>query len=460
VIPKLSRRLAVRAYLACVILLAVTGLTTWAYVLGFSLSDTVFSVGIVLAILCAVARFFPINVGLGKSSFDVGSVPMFAALVLGGPLCALLVALPSSVHRDPLRTAFMAATHALQVIAGSLAFLLLAGSQPPLGDGFDGQVLLAVLGAGIAFFGVDALVSPVLVRLKYRTSWGEVVREFVLPALPSDGLALITALAMGPVATSRGPIAALVPLTGAALCLLAFDRARARRKRIVRLEQENAALGEALRSSNLDLATRLVGRLGSRDGRAASHAAASAIYARDVAREMGLDEERSQQVRLAALLQDVGLLFIPDEVLLTPPEKLNSLGKMRLENHPIVAEEVLSGVDNLGEIARWVRWHHERPDGGGYPDKLRGAWIPLESKILAATSFYASLVLDGPQAPGLSPEKARWELVGEMGEGVDEEVARAFLRVLDSERGSYALAADERFSFPTDERVVSPSPMS
>ena len=443
-----TRRAAVRAYLACVIVLAAVVLAAWVYFYGFDVTGTAISVGVVLGLMCAGARFFPVSVGLGKASFDVGSVPMFAALVLGGPLCALLVAVPSSVHRSPLRTAFMAATHVLQVFAGSAVFFAILASVPPLEGGFQAWTVLAVLGAGIAFFGVDALVSPVLVRLKYRTSWDEVAREFVLPALPSDGLAVVTALAMGPLAVTLGPMAAVLPFSGAVLGYCALDRARSLRKKTVRLEQENAALGEALRSSNLEFALRLVGRLGSRDGRAAAHAAASAVYAHDVAREMGLGEKLSQQVRLAALLQDLGLLFVPDEVLLTPPKKLNSLGRMHLENHPSVGEEVLSGIDGMEEVSRWVRWHHERPDGGGYPDRLRGPWIPTEAKILAATSFYASLVLDGPATPGLSAEEARRTLVGQMGDGVDEEVARALLRVLDRERKSYALAADDRFSFP------------
>lgn len=91
---------------------------------------------------------------------------------------------------------------------------------------------------------------------------------------------------------------------------------------------------------------------------------------------MGLGKERCEEVRLAALLMDVGLLWVPDDVLMTRPEKLNSLGRTRLERHPESGERVLSTVPGFEEASRWVRWHHERPDGTGYPDRLRGGDPP------------------------------------------------------------------------------------
>ena len=102
-------------------------------------------------------------------------------------------------------------------------------------------------------------------------------------------------------------------------------------------------------------------------------------------------------------------------------------------------------------MASWVRWHHERPDGRGYPDKLRGPWIPTEAKVLAVAQAYAALVLDGPSRPGVSPAQARERL----GAGVDTEfdgvVVRALLRILDTESEGYRMADDHRFVFPAPE---------
>jgi HD-GYP domain-containing protein (c-di-GMP phosphodiesterase class II) len=114
---------------------------------------------------------------------------------------------------------------------------------------------------------------------------------------------------------------------------------------------------------------------------------------------------------------------------------------------------MLAAVPGLEEAAKWVRWHHEREDGTGYPDRLRGEWIPLEARILATTELYASLVLDGPHSPAAPPHEARRELIGHSGTGLDGGVVRTFLRVLDSNDENYASAADDRFAFPITKKV-------
>jgi len=389
----------------------------------------------------------PVSFGMGKATFEFGEVPILCALVLGGPSCALIVAVPSALYRSPSRTAFQGAVLVLKILAGSLAFGFFR-PEPLLAEPqFSAALVLGTLAAGLAFLGLDAVIGPVLMRLKYGFSTREVLGEIVLPALPSDGLAVATALATASAVATFGPLAAITLLGGTALSLAAFDIVRDSRKKALRLASENEALKEALRDSNLEIASRLVGRLGQRDGYAADHAAASAAYAADIARECGFDEGRCREVRLAALLMDVGLLWVPDDVLLVPQERLNSLGRMHLEEHPVAGEEVLSGLPGLGAAARWVRWHHERPDGTGYPDRLKGAWTPQEAKILAVASLYASLVLDGPGTQALAPAEARRVLVAEFGKAADEGVARILLRLLASEDESYRAASDERFAF-------------
>jgi HD-GYP domain-containing protein (c-di-GMP phosphodiesterase class II) len=403
--------------------------------------------GLALGVLSAGARFLPVGFGIGRASFDAGGVPIFAALILGGPACALLAAVPSAVHREPSRTGFMGAIHVLQVVLGAFTFALFCPEPLLLVPQLSSDFISGTLVSGLAFFGLDAVISPTLMRLKYSLSVREIVGEMVVPALPSDALAITTALASALAVATFGSVAAISLLAGTALSLVALNLIRDNRKRAMRLASENEALKEALRDSNLEIASRLVGRLGQRDGYAAAHAAASAVYAADIARESGLEEGRCREVRLAALLMDVGLLWVPDDVLLVPEERLNSLGRRHLQEHPVAGEEVLSDLPGLEDAARWVRWHHERPDGTGYPDRLKGAWVPQEAKMLAVASLYASLILDGPSAPAVHHAEARRMLVAEMGKGVDEGVARILLRLLATEEDSYAAASDERFVF-------------
>src|SRR3712207_7956690 len=87
-------------------------------------------------------------------------------------------------------------------------------------------------------------------------------------------------------------------------------------------------------------------------------------------------------MRMVGLLHNIGLFGLPEE-LLVATGKLNSIAKSQLAEHSGRGEKALAAISGFEEMADWVRWHHERPDGRGYPDKLRDPWIPVEAKILA-----------------------------------------------------------------------------
>jgi HD-GYP domain-containing protein (c-di-GMP phosphodiesterase class II) len=244
-----------------------------------------------------------------------------------------------------------------------------------------------------------------------------------------------------------GPVAAVVAVGGAVGSQALVHRSRDKEKEIGELEARVASLEEALNTSNTTFGTMIVRDLGRKDGFTDRHAAATAVYASDLAREMGMDETRVGRLRMAGLLHNVGLLGLPEDLLLATG-KPNSIAQSRLAEHPARGEEALAAVPEFEEMASWVRWHHERPDGRGYPDKLRGPWIPAEAKVLAVAQAYAALVLDGPSRPGVSPAQAREKL----GAGADTEfdgvVVRALLRILDTESEGYRMADDHRFVFP------------
>ncbi len=187
--------------------------------------------------------------------------------------------------------------------------------------------------------------------------------------------------------------------------------------------------------------------LGRKDGYTHLHAAATATYAHDLALELEMDEGHARRVRTAGLLHNVGLYGLPDELLMANGH-LNSVGRQQAEEHPARGQESLKGVAGYEDIADWIRWHHERPDGRGYPDRLKRQWIPLESKVIAVASAYAYLILDKPRAPGTSYEDARQRLAEGIGTQFDERATRALLRILDGAEAGYRMADDGRFAFP------------
>jgi HD-GYP domain-containing protein (c-di-GMP phosphodiesterase class II) len=232
-------------------------------------------------------------------------------------------------------------------------------------------------------------------------------------------------------------------------------RSREQVKENNELRARLGSLEEALATSNAAFGTMIIQDLGRRDGYTHRHAAATAVYAADLAREMKLGDTRAEQLRMAGLLHNIGLFGLPEELLLATG-KLNSIAQSQLAEHPARGERALAAIPEFEEIASWVRWHHERPDGRGYPDKLRGSWIPLEAKILAVAQAYAAMVLDQPQRPGMRFAKAREELSAAIDTEFDGVVVRAFLRILDTESEGYRMADDHRFVFPAPEERARP----
>ena len=152
-------------------------------------------------------------------------------------------------------------------------------------------------------------------------------------------------------------------------------------------------------------------------------------------------------------MHNIGMFGLPEELLLTTG-KLNSIAQSRLAEHPARSEEALAAIPEFEEMGKWVRWHHERPDGRGYPDKLRGPWIPLEARILAAAQAYAAMTLDQPRRPGMSFAQAREKLSAGIDTEFDGVVVRALLRILETESEGYRMADDDRFVFPKpDSRI-------
>lgn len=447
--PSDGRLRRTRVYVGGLCGLALAVLLGWVLLFGVPFGWVAVGVAAVLASVCAVFRWFPVRFG-DAATVEMVEIPVLTALVLAGPVWALAVAIPSMLYRDGLRTAFTAATHTLAFLAAGLAYSFFAnpllfstGTQPGLLEG--------VLAAGLTFHVLDDLLGMGILYVKRGTSASESLRDIMLPAVPADLVSVLTVLCAAWAFLAYGPVAPLTLFAGAAVAVILLHVAHEHRARVETLETRNAELeaelGEAL-GSPLAFASRLVEAVGERDGHTSRLSAAAAVYAADAACELGFERRNVEKLRVAALLMDVGLSSVPDEALLSPPRKLNSVGQMHLREHPIRSERVLSAAAGFEEAARWVRWHHEREDGTGYPDRLRGDWIPPEAKVLAACETYASLVLDGPHSPGLSPHEARRKLVGMAGVGLDQHVVRALLRVLDAEDRNYAAAADARFAFP------------
>jgi PAS domain S-box-containing protein/putative nucleotidyltransferase with HDIG domain len=152
-------------------------------------------------------------------------------------------------------------------------------------------------------------------------------------------------------------------------------------------------------------------------------------YAVAIAKEMGLSEKDIETLRIAALLHDVGKIGTYD-VILDKPGRLNDEEWNLIGMHPVKGEEILRPIKQLQDILPIIRHHHERIDGEGYPDGLKGEEIPLLLRVIAVADSFDSMTSDRPYRPAPSREYAISELKKYSGIQFDPQVVEAFLRIL------------------------------
>jgi putative nucleotidyltransferase with HDIG domain len=132
------------------------------------------------------------------------------------------------------------------------------------------------------------------------------------------------------------------------------------------------------------------------------HVAATAVQ---IAQQMELAPERVETIRRAALLHDIGKLFISNTIL-DKPEKLTRAEFGIVREHPSLSREILVRVRAFEEIARVAGTHHERLDGSGYPDGLTARSLSLEDRLVAVADMYAALTEDRPYRDPMTPQEA------------------------------------------------------
>jgi len=135
-----------------------------------------------------------------------------------------------------------------------------------------------------------------------------------------------------------------------------------------------------------------------------------------IAQVLGLDQVAIGTIRLGALLRDVGNAKLPPPIVVKAGE-LTPHEREAIERHPLLGEELLRHVSPLAPILPIVRWHHERLDGGGYPDHLTAEKIPLEVRIVSVADRFEALLVDRPDRPAVTEQEAVRILQGAVARG-------------------------------------------
>ncbi len=165
-----------------------------------------------------------------------------------------------------------------------------------------------------------------------------------------------------------------------------------------------------------------------RDGTTGAHIYKVRDLAAELARATGADAQDAERVGWSAMLHDVGKLRVPDRILLKPG-RLDPDEWELIKNHAVWGEELLEGSEQF-DLARVIaRWHHERWDGTGYPDRLSAAAIPFPARIVRVVDLYDALRSERPYKRAWSEDEALTELRRLRGVHVDPELTDVFLRL-------------------------------
>jgi putative nucleotidyltransferase with HDIG domain len=369
---------------------------------------------------------------------SVSFLPTVFTAVAFGPLAAAFVsAAASSTDVRPPHGRWFVYTPA-RALTGAAAgwFALPFASGTPA----FGRILLASLAAAIANLVLDGVFNIVTLVLRGSAS----PRAFVGSVGPLLALSLplyvplVALLVYGYEAYSIWIVATFL------LPALALQR-------LIHLYQEQrdavaglATVNEQLERANLSFATALVATLDARDRYTAGHSAAVAVYSRDIAKRMGLNEEQQRLAHLCGLVHDIGKVGLSPG-LLEKPGALTLEERRQMEQHPAIGERILSKVEDYSDIARIVRHHHERVDGLGYPDNLDGDEIPLLSRIIAVADAYNAMTSDRPYRDAMPSRVARLRLAQAVESQFDTTVVAAFEAVLAGSSEAYRSGQREDF---------------
>ncbi len=149
-------------------------------------------------------------------------------------------------------------------------------------------------------------------------------------------------------------------------------------------------------------------------------------------RELGRPAKEINQIYLASLLHDIGMIYIPPQIACKKCG-LNESEMAYIKKHTLLSEKILSKYGALSEVLPIIRYHHEAVDGSGYPEGLKGSEIPVSAKILSIINRYESLITDGLEGRQLSNSEALEEIKRLAGIQFDEKLVESFIKYIRSE---------------------------
>jgi HD-GYP domain-containing protein (c-di-GMP phosphodiesterase class II) len=291
------------------------------------------------------------------------------------------------------------------------------------------NTMLAAICASMLYLLVNAVLFAVVVGIATGRSpvvmFAADIRNFLLQNITLQSIALI--LTTLPELSPWALVIILLPLFGP------FIAMRGQRETLQQIQQTIEALAD------------MVDR---RDVTTAQHSERVAQYTQQIIDELGnVRFAEAEAIILAARVHDLGKIAIPDAVLLKPG-RLDEEEYRLMRYHPVAGDEVLNKLSIYKASLGVVRHHHERYDGKGYPDGMKGEEIPLGARIVGIADTYDVITSDRPYHRARSVREATEELINCKGTQFDPMIVDAFIRVLERTHGIIVVPEEPSESAP------------
>lgn len=152
--------------------------------------------------------------------------------------------------------------------------------------------------------------------------------------------------------------------------------------------------------------TSLAAAIEGRDAYTHGHVERVSMYSVEIGKRVGVDADGLATLKIGGIVHDIGKVSVPDAIL-NKPGKLSEVEMELVKRHPVIGYHILQPLRTFRDALPIVRWHHERPNGKGYPDRLEGDQLPLPPRIVAVADCFDAISTARSYRPALSPSKCR-----------------------------------------------------
>jgi len=381
------------------------------------------AIGLAFFVLVAVVgEVMSIEFGTGKPArASLAFLPFLASIVVFAPFSAVMaVAVVSAFSTIVLskqslfKALFNISQAVLAVGAAALLYQLLLPSSWA-----DLPVRSAISYVGfpalaVAFFAVNIGLASIAIALIRQQPVMQVLQQVIGPR----GSNLVYDLLASPIAIVLAMLYSSHFILGILIILLPLLLIRYSYLSKLQLEE-----------ANRDLLKVLVKAIETRDPYTSGHSLRVAALSKAVAQDLNLPKRKVDEIETAALLHDIGKIDSVYEAVIRKPHDLTDHERVLIKTHATKGADLLQSLSSVSsEVIRAVRHHHERYDGTGYPDGMRGEEIPLAGRIIMMSDSVDAMLSDRPYRRALSITKVRSELIRCSGTQFDPELVQTVLR--------------------------------